>query len=49
MAAEILDAFENQSSEALQKCLSKQVFDFLDNQVAKLAKNLKLSQKEELA
>jgi len=39
-AAEILDAFEKRNQEALKKALSKQVFTFLDNEVAKLAKKL---------
>jgi len=38
----LLDAFDKKSAEALQICLGKQTFTFLDQQVAKLAKSLKI-------
>jgi len=43
VAGELLDAFEKRNGEALKTCLSKQVFTFLDNQVVKLAKTLKIT------
>jgi len=42
-AADLLDAFEKGSVESLQKALAKQTFNFLDNQVIRLAKALKIS------
>jgi tetratricopeptide (TPR) repeat protein len=42
-SAELLDAFERSDPEALQKCVKQQVFEFLDNQIAKLAKGLKIT------
>jgi len=39
-AAELMDAYEKRNNEALKKCVAKQVFTFLDNEVAKIAKKL---------
>jgi len=41
-AVELLDAYAQQSAEALSACLAQQVFTYLDNQVTLLAKTLTL-------
>eukprot|EP01111_Echinosteliopsis_oligospora_P009368 TRINITY_DN2727_c0_g1_i3.p1 TRINITY_DN2727_c0_g1~~TRINITY_DN2727_c0_g1_i3.p1 ORF type:complete len:337 (+),score=114.55 TRINITY_DN2727_c0_g1_i3:60-1070(+) len=43
VAGELLDAFETRNPEALKKCISKQVFTFLDNQVCKIVKAMSIS------
>lgn len=40
---ELLDAFEKGSNEDLQKIASKQIFHFLDNEILRLLKKLKIT------
>jgi len=42
VAQDILDAYEKRNNEALQKSVGGQVITFLDNEIAKLAKGLKI-------
>jgi len=42
-ASELLDAYENGNAEALKIVTSKQIFNFLDNQVTKIARALTIS------
>jgi tetratricopeptide (TPR) repeat protein len=42
-AMELMDAYEKRDNEGLKKCVNKQIFTFLDNDVAKLAKKLTAS------
>eukprot|EP01114_Cavostelium_apophysatum_P015201 TRINITY_DN409_c0_g1_i1.p1 TRINITY_DN409_c0_g1~~TRINITY_DN409_c0_g1_i1.p1 ORF type:complete len:312 (-),score=62.55 TRINITY_DN409_c0_g1_i1:58-993(-) len=42
VAAELLEAYEKADAEALKTCLGRQAFTFLDNNVAKLSRSLKV-------
>jgi len=42
VSQDLLDAYEKRNNEALQKALNHQTITFLDNEVAKLAKTLKV-------
>jgi len=44
VSTDLLDAYEKRSSESLTKALSSQTITFLDNEMAKLAKNLKMKE-----
>jgi len=44
IAADLLDAFEKRNVDALNACTKKQIFNFLDNQVTKIARGLKISE-----
>jgi len=42
-ASEVLDAFENRNNEDLKKAVSQQTFHFLEQQIIKLAKDLRIT------
>jgi len=43
VALELLDAYEQRNDEALKKVTNKQIFNFLDNQVTKIARAMTIS------
>jgi tetratricopeptide (TPR) repeat protein len=43
-ANELLNAFEKRDNEALKKCTSKQIFNFLDQPIIRIARNLHVNE-----
>jgi len=48
VAVELLDAWERSDLEAVEACVAKQTFNFLDNQISRIAKKLKCSDGDDL-